>query len=176
MITVRIQPLGLVHAAALLEVRSRNRAHLEPWEPQRDVRFYTFPGQREVVETALAAREAGRGFSFVIEVDGRLAGAVNLNNVTRGVFQNADLGYWVDGALIGRGVATEAVRQAIRFAFGEAGLHRVQAAALPRNVRSLRVLEKVGFREEGTALRYLQIAGAWEDHRIFALTAEEWPG
>lgn len=167
---IRIRPLSAGDAAELLEVRARNRAHLEPWEPLRDASFYTLAGQVAAADAAVTAREAGRAFPFVIEHEGRIVGGVNLNEVVRGVFQNAYLGYWVDGACGGRGFATEAVRQAVAFAFGEARLHRVQAAVIPRNATSIRVLEKTGFRDEGLALRYLQIAGVWEDHRIFAVT------
>ena len=120
-----------------------------------------------------AGARLGRGLPFAIVEDGELAGAVNLSGIVRGVFENAYLGYWVDGARGGRGVATEAVRLAVLHAFDEAGLHRVQAAVIPRNAASVRVLEKVGFRAEGLALRYLRIAGRWEDHRLFALTSEE---
>ncbi len=168
--TVRIRPLERGDAAELLEVRSRNRAHLEPWEPLRDAGFYTLAGQAAAVEAGVAARDAGRAYPFVVEHEGRIVGGVNLNEVVRGVFQNAYLGYWVDAGCGGRGFATEAVRQAVAFAFGDGGLHRVQAAVMPNNAASIRVLEKAGFREEGLALRYLQIAGTWEDHRIFAVT------
>ncbi len=75
----------------------------------------------------------------------------------------------------GQGLMTEGIRLALGFAFGAAGLHRVQAAIMPRNQASLRVVEKVGFRREGFAQRYLQIAGKWEDHLLFAITQEEWP-
>jgi ribosomal-protein-alanine N-acetyltransferase len=172
-VAVAIRPPALSDAAELLELRSRNRSHLEPWEPERPPGYYTVEGQHALLESALAARQAGRGFPFLVEHEGRIVGAVNLNEIVRGVFQNAYLGYWVDGACAGRGIATEAVRQAVAFAFGEGGLHRVQAAVIPRNAASVRVLEKCGFRAEGLALRYLRIAGRWEDHRIFALTAEE---
>ena len=170
--TVRIRPLAFGDAAELLEVRSRNRAFLEPWEPLREESFYTLAGQTAAVEIGVAAREAGRAYPFVVEHEGRIVGGVNLNEVVRGVFQNAYLGYWIDGSCGGRGFATEAVRQAVAFAFGEALLHRVQAAVMPRNAASIRVLQKAGFREEGLALRYLQIAGAWEDHLLFAVTAD----
>jgi ribosomal-protein-alanine N-acetyltransferase len=171
---VHIRPLELGDADALLAVRRSSRAHLEPWEPERDPSFYTREGQEELVARAVAAHEAGRTLAFVVEAEGRVVGAVNLSEVIRGVFQNAHLGYWIDGACVGRGYATEAVRQAVAYAFGEARLHRVQAAVIPRNVASLRVLEKVGFREEGLARRYLRIAGVWEDHLLHAVTAEEW--
>ena len=170
----RIRPLTLDDAAELLDVRVRNRAFLEPWEPLRDELFYTLPGQEVNVAAAVREREEGRGYPFAIALEGRIVGAVNLNGIVHGVFRNAYLGYWVDEAVGGRGVATEAVRQTVTFAFGEGGLHRVQAAVMPRNAASLRVLEKAGFREEGLALRYLRIAGAWEDHRLYAVTKEEW--
>lgn len=98
-----------------------------------------------------------------------------LSNVSRGAWQSATLGYYIDEAHTGRGFATEAVLLALQFAF-EIGLHRVQAAVLPRNVASRRVLEKAGFHREGHSTRYLQINGVWEDHEMFAITAEDWPG
>ena len=82
-------------------------------------------------------------------------------------------GYWMAADCQGRGLVTEAIRVLLDFGFGPAGLHRVQAAIMPRNARSLRVIEKLGFRREGYAERYLQIAGKWEDHIIFARTREE---
>lgn len=93
----------------------------------------------------------------------------------RGAWDNATLGYFVDGERNGRGYATQAVRQVVGFAFSNAGLHRVQAAVMPTNVASARVLQKNGFRCEGRSPRYLRIAGAWEDHDVYAVTAEEWP-
>ncbi len=173
---IRIRPLELDDAAALLEIRSRTRAFLEPWEPSRTARFYTLEGQRSAVAAALAERDAGRGLPFVVLEDGEVAGGVNLNSIVRGVFENAYLGYWVDEARGGRGVATEAVRLAVGYGFGAAGLHRVQAAVLPRNAASIRVLEKNGFHREGLAERYLRINGVWEDHLLFAVTREDWAG
>jgi [ribosomal protein S5]-alanine N-acetyltransferase len=101
---------------------------------------------------------------------------VALSSVIRGAFQNAYLGWSLDEAHGGRGFASEAVRLLIDFAFEDAGLHRVQAAVIPRNVASLRVAEKVGLRKEGFARRYLKINGVWEDHKLFAITSEEWNG
>jgi ribosomal-protein-alanine N-acetyltransferase len=106
--------------------------------------------------------------------ESRVIGRVALAGVLRGAFQNAYLGYWIDEGHQGRGLMTEAVWAATSFAFGTARLHRVQAAVMPRNEASLRVLAKVGYRREGFALKYLCIAGAWEDHWLFAVTSEEW--
>jgi RimJ/RimL family protein N-acetyltransferase len=103
-----------------------------------------------------------------------LLGRIALTGIMRGAFMNAHLGYWIDGEYQGQGYATEAVGNAVALAFGALGLHRVQAAVMPHNAASLRVLAKLGFRKEGECARYLQIAGRWEDHHLFAMTREEW--
>jgi ribosomal-protein-alanine N-acetyltransferase len=156
-----------------------NALHLRPWSvapaPGED------PASLAAVSRTLLQhrREWKRGQTFVLVVnpredDRRVVGRVALGGVLRGAFQNAYLGYWIDHQLQGRGLMTEAVRAATAFAFQSTGLHRVQAAVMPRNEASLRVLEKAGYRREGMAERYLCIAGRWEDHVLFAVTAEEW--
>ncbi len=116
-----------------------------------------------------------RAYAFgVFELgSGALVGRVSLSNVVRGAWQNATIGYWIGEKQGGRGYATESVELAVRFAFGRARLHRIQAAVMPRNVRSIRVIEKVGFRYEGHSPRYLRINDVWEDHNMYALTAED---
>jgi ribosomal-protein-alanine N-acetyltransferase len=122
----------------------------------------------------VTTREGGQSEHGPVPAAGGVIGRVALGGVLRGAFQNAYLGYWIDVAKQGLGLMPEAVQAATTFAFRGVGLHRVQAAVMPRNSRSLRVLEKVGYRREGLALRYLSIAGVWEDHVVFAVTAEEW--
>ena len=100
----------------------------------------------------------------MVVVDGEPAGRINLNDVVRGAFDNAHLGYWVDVEHQGRGVASAAVRAVLAVAFGELGLHRVQAGTLIHNHASRRVLAKNGFSEIGLAPRYIRIAGRWQDH------------
>ena len=161
-----------------LALRISNRPHTEPWEPIRDERFYTEAGQRLELELDQRAWAAGSAFAFAV-LDGggdrdRLVGRVALANVVRGPWQNATLGYWISADAGARGHATRAVTLALRFAFEHAGLHRVQPAIIPRNERSVRVVQRVGFRLEGRARNYLRIAGAWEDHDIYALTIEDW--
>ena len=116
----------------------------------------------------------GSGYGFGIFVEGRLAGEITLSSIQRGPFQNAFVGYWVDRALAGNGLAPEATVLVLQFAIEELGLHRVEIAIVPRNQASRRVVEKLGLREEGVALRYLEIDGRWEDHVRYAITAEEW--
>ena len=99
-------------------------------------------------------------------------GAINLSNVVRGAFQSCNVGYWVAEAYNGRGYATVALAQVCERAFGELGLHRIEAGTLLHNVASQRVIEKNGFTRIGIAPRYLQIAGQWSDHVLFQKTAE----
>ena len=165
-------------AEQLLELRQRNRDFVGPWDPLRPESFFTLDGQRMALLAMDAAWVEDRAYGFVVvdRADDRIVGQASLSNVVRGAWQNATLGYWIDEASGGRGHATAAVRLLVGFAFGPLGLHRLMPAVIPRNERSARVLLKNGFRLEGRALRYLQINGAWEDHDLYAMTAEEAPG
>lgn len=155
-----------------------NHEHLKPWNPAppsgEDPSSIT-----EVSNTILRQRrdwKRGRGYVFMLaelEHPGRFVGKIALNGIMRGAMYGAYLGYWMAADVQGRGLATEGIRAVLDFAFGAAGLHRVQAAIMPHNPRSLRVIDKLGFRREGYAVRYLQIAGKWEDHILFARTREE---
>ena len=122
-------------------------------------------------------QQARRGHTlpFVIEVEGRFAGQVTVSNIARGSAQWASIGYWVDAGAAGRGVAPRAVAMVIDHCFGPVGLHRVEINIRPENRPSLRVVEKLGFRDEGLRERYLHIEGHWRDHRTFALTTEDVP-
>jgi ribosomal-protein-alanine N-acetyltransferase len=174
-----LRPPRTTDVAELRRAMRANFEHLLPWS------VAPVPGEdpsslASVSRTILRnRREWKRGQSFVLMVtprgnEDRIIGRVALGGVLLGAFQNAYLGYWIDSAHQGRGLMTEAVRATTMFAFKAAALHRVQAAVMPRNGSSQRVLEKVGYRREGMAAKYLCIAGSWEDHVVFAMTAEEW--
>ena len=172
-----IRPTEPADAREQLALRIANRDHTGPWDPVRDESFYSEAGQRLELDLDQRSWSSGTAHAFAVldmSDHDRLIGRVALSNVVRGPWQNATLGYWIDANVIGRGHATRAVRLACRFAFEHAGLHRVQPAIIPRNIRSVRVAEKVGFRLEGRALRYLRINGVWEDHDVYALTLEDW--
>ena len=175
---VLLRPLAATDFAAWSEVRLRNEAWLLPWEPRRSAGHPDPTRDRDAFTVRCHARERerqlGTGYGFGIFLDQELAGEINLNAIQRGPFQNAYIGYWVDEAKAGRKLVPEAVVVLTRFAFEELRLHRLQIAIIPRNARSRRVMEKLQYREEGVALRYLEINGVWEDHVRYAITAEEW--
>ena len=172
---VAIRAFTLRDIDELVDLRRRNRAFNTPFEPRRSDGFFTPSGQRAEVVRDRDEWAADRMYAFAIveQATQRIRGRVGLANIVRGAWDNATLGYFVDEAVNGRGYATEAVALALAFAFGPARLHRVQAAVMPHNVRSARVLAKNGFRKEGFAPRYLRLAGGWRDHDLYAITAEE---
>ncbi|QQE75827.1 GNAT family N-acetyltransferase [Brevibacillus composti] len=170
-----LRPLRVSDAPQLLALRLENQAFLQPYEPIRSASFFTLQEQVRQLEEAEQHVEAGTGYAFGIfaESGQKLIGRVNLANVVRGAWQNCTLGYFLDRRWNGKGIMTRAVGEVVRFAFSEAGLHRIQAAVMPHNAASIKVLQHNRFRQEGLSLRYLQINGKWEDHLIFALTADE---
>ncbi len=175
---VLLRPLVVSDFPSWREVRRRNEEWLTKWEPTR------LPGSPDVVEDRDAfsvrcsarqrERQLGAGYGFGVFVDGEFAGEINLSSVQRGPFQSAYVGYWIDEAKAGEGYTPEALVVAARFAFEELRLHRIQIAIIPRNAASHRVVAKLDIRNEGTALRYLEINGQWEDHVRYAMTSEEW--
>ncbi len=175
---ILLRPLTPVDFAAWSEVRTRNEDWLLQWEPKRQLGHPDVARDREAFTVRCHARERerqlGTGYGFGIFVDQELSGEINLNALQRGPFQNAYVGYWIDQAKAGRGYVPEAVVVLTRFAFEELRLHRLQIAIIPRNERSRRVMEKLDYRLEGIALRYLEINGVWEDHCRYAITTEEW--
>ncbi|WP_289139075.1 GNAT family N-acetyltransferase [uncultured Brevibacillus sp.] len=173
---IYLRPLCEQDAAELLALRLRNQDFLAPFEPIRPPSHLTLEGQQQQVAQAIQDFENGTGFAFGVFLSEKeeMIGRVALSNVVHGAWQNATLGYFMDQSCNGRGYTTSAVGLALQFAFTTANLHRVQAAVMPRNLGSIRVLEKNGFRYEGLSLRYLQIYGKWEDHNMYAITTEDW--
>ncbi|HWI43649.1 MAG TPA: GNAT family protein [Nocardioides sp.] len=173
---VRLRPLRRRDARAWQSARRRNALWLARWDatapPGAESRPVTF---RAIVKRLARAARRGTTYPFVVEVDGRFAGQVSINNIVRGSGQFASIGYWIDQDFAGRGIIPRAVAMAIDHCFFVAGLHRIEICIRPENTNSLRVVEKLGIREVGYAPRFLHIDGDWRDHRIFAITREEAP-
>jgi ribosomal-protein-alanine N-acetyltransferase len=156
-------------------LRARSRSFLEPWEPVWAADELTRGSFRARMRRYARDVRSDNSYPFFIfrRSDGALVGGLTLGQVRRGVSQTAALGYWMGQPYAGQGLMTEAVRTVAPLAFGTLGLHRIEAACLPENAASIRLLEKVGFRREGEARAYLCIAGAWRDHVLFALLASD---
>jgi ribosomal-protein-alanine N-acetyltransferase len=169
MITRLVTPGDAAEVAALFVA---NHDFLAPFEPFRPAEFYTADGQRAYLEDVLRQHDAGMCVPHVIVLDGRIVGRITLSGIVRGPFLSASVGYWVAESANGRGVASAAMAEIARLAFGELGLHRIEASTLVDNAASQRVLERNGFRRYGMAPRYLRINGEWRDHVLFQLLAE----
>lgn len=160
-------------AAALAAVLQRNQEHLRPWEPLRPPEYFTVAGQEKVIADQLRMRAARLMLPRVIlDETGQVVGRVNLNNIVLGAFRSASVGYWLDEAAGGRGLATLAVAEVVAVAFGDLGLHRVEAGTLPHNTRSQQVLLRNGFTRFGYAPAYLAIEGTYQDHVLYQLLAD----
>ena len=161
------------------ELRAASRAFLEPWEPtwpddaltrasfQRRIARYRDEWRTDKAYSFLIFARSVGGVEF-----GTLIGGVGISNIRRGVAQTGTLGYWTGAAFAGQGLMGEAVGTIIGYCFGELGLHRIDAACLPINERSRRLLESAAFVREGYAEKYLRIHGEWQDHLLFGLSAE----
>lgn len=151
-------------------LREASRAELELWEPLWPEDDLTKPAFRRRLRRYASEFADDLAVPFFIFRDtGELIGALTIANIRRGVAQSGTIGYWTGTAYAGRGYMTNAVRLACRYGFDQVRLHRIEAACIPENEASRRVLEKAGFRREGYAREYLCIAGRWQDHLLHAL-------
>ncbi|MEV6109903.1 GNAT family protein [Streptomyces sp. NPDC051940] len=177
---VHLRPIRLRDQRFWREVNRRNRDWLRRWEATVPP---TLPGQspvrrptyRQMVRHLRTEASAGRMLPFVIEYEGQLVGQLTVAGITWGSMRSGHIGYWVDESVAGRGVMPTAVALVVDHCFRVAGLHRIEVCIRPENGPSRRVVEKLGFREEGLRPRYLHIDGAWRDHLVYAMTVEEVP-
>ncbi|MFT4040021.1 MAG: GNAT family N-acetyltransferase [Thermomicrobiales bacterium] len=164
-------------APELLAFHARNAAHLAPTSPQRPPGFLTLEHWERQIAQEQADFAAGRAVRLLLCPAGepqRVIGGVNLNSISRGAAQYADLSYALDADAQGQGLITEATRAVIAYAFGPLNLHRVRACYLPTNERSGAVLRRLGFVIEGYARDYLLIDGRWQDQILTGLINPEW--
>ena len=179
---VEVRPLRARDAGAWAEVRTRTEAWLRPWEgraPSQPRLGWRDRHTPAVFATMLRQQRrearAGRMLPFAVVVGDRFAGQLTVSSVVRGAFDAAAVGYWVDERVAGRGVLPTALALVADHCFGPVGLHRLEANVRPENTASRRVVEKLGFREEGLHRRYLFIDEDWRDHVAYALLREDLP-
>lgn len=164
------------YAELVIDYYLNNKCFLEQWEPVKKKEFYTKQYQEEQLDKELSNIENNNAFRLWIfkkEDENRIIGTVGFSNIVRGVFLSCTLGYKLDKDEINKGYITEAIQKGIEVMFNEFGLHRIEANIMPKNNRSIRVVEKLGFYNEGLAYKYLKINGKWEDHIHMVLLNEK---
>jgi ribosomal-protein-alanine N-acetyltransferase len=151
-------------------LRETSRDFLMPWEPTWPVDDLTRTAFRRRIKRYAEDLRSDQGYAFLIarNSDGALVGGLTLTNIRRGVAQAGSLGYWTGLPFVRQGYMTAAVRAVIPFAFASLRLHRLEAACIPSNSGSIKLLEKTGFVREGYAREYLCINGIWQDHLLYA--------
>jgi [ribosomal protein S5]-alanine N-acetyltransferase len=170
-----LKVLDISKAASVLDYYIRNNPFLEEWEAVKDEEFYTIEFMEKQLEKELAQinnKQSFRLWIFKKAEDHRIVGTVGFNNIVWGAFLSCHLGYTLDKDEINKGYMTEAIQKGIDIMFDKFGLHRIEANIMPKNKRSLRVVEKLGFYNEGMAYKYLKINGVWEDHIHMVLLNE----
>jgi ribosomal-protein-alanine N-acetyltransferase len=156
-------------------LRDQSRAHLQPWEPTWGPDELTRASFRRRLNRYAQEIREDRGYPFwIMSPTGQLMGGCTLSNVRRGVSQTASLGYWMGVNFAGKGVMSAAVKVLLGHAFTGLALHRIEAACIPANEASRKVLLNAGFTEEGYARKYLKIDGEWRDHKLFAIVEDDW--
>jgi ribosomal-protein-alanine N-acetyltransferase len=172
-VTLRMPTTRDYHEWAAL--RSESRAFLEPWEPRWALDELERSTWRMRIARYHEDYEQGTAIALFIyeNASGKLVGGITLGNIRFGVAQTGHIGYWVGERYAGRGFMVDAVKLLVRHAFDTLRLHRIEAACIPDNARSVRVLEKAGFRREGLLRSYLRINGEWHDHYLYALIADD---
>ena len=157
------------------ELRERSRAYLAPWEPIWPSDDVTRSGYRRRLRRYADDLANDRAYPFLVfrADDGVLVGGATLANVRRGIVQAGTIGYWIGEPFAGMGYMTRALKVLLPTLFSELNLHRIEAACIPTNAPSIRVLEKSGFTREGLARRYLCINGVWQDHLLFGMLHDD---
>lgn len=155
------------YAELVLDYFLRNKAFLEEWEPVKSEESYTKEYHEKQLDKELINMESKgslRVWIFKKEDESKIIGTIGFSNIVRGAFLSCYLGYKLDKDEINKGYMTEAIKKGVSIMFNDFNLHRIEGNIMPKNKRSLRVLEKSGFYNEGLAYKYLKINGKWEDH------------
>lgn len=158
------------------ELRTASREFLTAWEPTWAENSLARTSFRRRIRRQLrdAANDLAYPFFLFRRTDDALLGGITVTNVQRGVAQSASIGYWIGKPHVRRGYMGEALHGVLAHSFGSLGLHRIEAACMPANMASQKLLESVGFRLQGYAREFLRINGRWEDHLVYDILADSW--
>lgn len=177
-VPVVLRPVRVSDARTWREVRVRNASWLRPWEPsnpETPLHRSSIGPYVSMVRTMRREARQGSTLPWVISNGGQFAGQLTIGSITWGSARSGQIGYWIDEAFAGRGITPTALAMAVDHCFRVMGMHRLEASIRPENAASRRVVEKLGFRDEGLRVRQLHINGTWRDHICYAITAEEVP-
>ncbi|HMN74183.1 MAG TPA: GNAT family protein [Rhodoblastus sp.] len=174
---VFLRPAEMADFPDWARLREHSRNFLTPWEPIWPADDLTRAAFRRRIRRHAEEMARDEAFPFLIfrARDKALVGGLTIGQIRRGVAQAATIGYWVGVDYAGQGYMSRALRAAVAYSFQTLRLHRVEAACLPTNAASIRVLESAGFRREGLARSYLRINGRWQDHLLFAVLENDPP-
>lgn len=172
---VTLRPLRRRDAKTLQSLLVSDRTWLSPWEATTPGIRYPVDA-RSLVSNLLHQVRHGTGLAFIVEYEGAIAGQLNVANILHGSVSSGTIGYWIARQYAGQGIMPIAVALAIDYLFDELQLHRVEIDIRPENEASLRIVQKLGLRQEGLKERFIHIDGAWRDHLVFGITNEERKG
>lgn len=171
-----LKTLDGTYASLVLDYVLRNKDFLEKWETEKNENYFTLDYQKMSLKRDLDNFKLEKSLKFWIFKKNnkkRIIGSISLDNIIRGPFQSCFLGYKLDKDELNKGYMTEAVEKIVEIAFNNYGLHRIEANIMPRNIASIRVVEKLGFYNEGLAKKYILLNGKWEDHIHMVLLNEK---
>lgn len=174
-----LREMTLRDQLAWIDLRNANAMWLKPWDPTNPLGAPEPMSFRQMLAAKRAAAHAGSGYSWVMTLpqlhskNPPIIGQVSVSGIQYGAARTASIGYWIDSSHAGFGLMPEACALVIDHCFQTLALHRLEINIRPENAASLRVVQKLGFRDEGVRKRFLHIDGAWRDHRTFALNREE---
>lgn len=173
---IYIRDLERSDAKAALDLYIKNKEFFRKYSSTRNEDFYTLKVQEDIIKDNILKSGRDEKYSFGVFAKGsdELIGNIALTEVLRGSLQSCYIGYSLDMDQNGKGYMTEAVKLVVKFAFEDLKLHRIEAGVMPHNTRSMRVLEKAGFKKEGIARKNVNINGAWQDHQVLAIIWEDY--
>ena len=170
-----LRSLEIDEADLYLDYLVRNKDFLAEWEPIRIEEYFTLQNTEAILRQKILENETGSGIHLFLFLkdEKTLIGSISITNVLREPFLSCFLGYKLDKDHINKGYITEGIEEVISICFNDYQLHRIEANIIPRNIPSIRVVEKLGFEYEGTSRKYLKINGVWKDHHHYVLLNEK---
>lgn len=152
----------------ILEFVSKNKNHFEKWDPIREEEYYSNKVQLKRIIEYLKDNHQVKFYIYKRDENQKIIGEIGISNIARGVFQNCNIGYKLDQEEVGKGYMQESMKAIEKYIFEALKLHRIEANIIPMNEKSIKLIERLGYRQEGVSKELLKINGNWEDHYRYA--------